>query len=403
MPETTDWNALAAQVLANYAATGQWYLDETPPPAPDSSPPPPPAVIELGAGPDALVLRIAGGSYLGDAQYTVAVDGVALGGVLTAQARHGSGAADTVTLRGDWGPGEHRVTVTFLNDAWAGTPETDRNLHVEGASLNGVELPGARQALMSAGPAEFGFTEPGTEPDVPPPVAGPVPAQPGHTVVLSDDFSQGYRPELWGDPFPLPSPPGPAANGGYDWDPADVAVRDGELQVTMTRQEDGGWTAGGFNSFRAGNAIRYGTVDFDARVEHAQGTVAAFLMWPASDTWPPEIDILETPQNRAMHVLHLGDDHADASIQFGGPDPSGWHHYRLTWLPDLVRIETDGVVVAEWDYASPDVPMGFGAMGFVGTGWDGWMGGAPDATTPPVVTAHLDNVVMAQWDGGAIA
>jgi hypothetical protein len=68
-------------------------------------------------------------------------------------------------------------------------------------------------------------------------------------------------------------------------------------------------------------------------------------------------------------------------------------------LPDLVKIETDGQVVAQWDYNFPDVPMGFGAMGFVGTPWDGWMGGPPDSSTPPVVTAHLDNVVMAQWNG----
>jgi Glycosyl hydrolases family 16/Ca-dependent carbohydrate-binding module xylan-binding len=347
------------------------------------------------------VLHLSEDFYLSDAQYTVAVDGVQVGGVLTAQAWHASGQVDTLTVLGDWAAGQHTVTVTFLNDAWAGTPAPDRNLYLDGAALNGAAVPGASAALMSAGPANFTFEKPGAPQSPPPPGAGgtPVPAQPGYTVVLSDDFSQGYRHDYWGDPFPLPYPTGPSANGGYNWNPGDVAVRDGEMQITMTHQPDGTWTAGGFNSFRAGVGIQYGTVDFDARVEYAQGTTAAFLMWPMTDTWPPEIDILETPKNRAMHVLHFGSTSADASVQFGGPDPSEWHHYRLTWLPDLVKIETDGQVVASWDYASSSVPMGFGGMGFVGTGWDGWMGGAPDATTPPVVTAHLDNVVMAQWNG----
>jgi hypothetical protein len=43
--------------------------------------------------------------------------------------------------------------------------------------------------------------------------------------------------------------------------------------------------------------------------------------------------------------------------------------------------------------------MGFGALGVVGGPGDGWMGGAPDSSTPPLVTVHLDNVVMAQWNG----
>ena len=43
--------------------------------------------------------------------------------------------------------------------------------------------------------------------------------------------------------------------------------------------------------------------------------------------------------------------------------------------------------------------MGFGALGFVGSDYDSWMGGAPDGTTPSLLTFHLDNVVMSQWEG----
>lgn len=339
MSGSVDWNLLAARVQANYAATGRWYLDEgTTPPASDEP-----------------------------------------------------GPADGV----DWNALAAKAEANFARTGqW----------YVE-------EDPAEPPAPGPTAPPETGPTPP----DLPPPGAGPtapsspspqppldaIAAPPGHSVVLSDDFSNGYLHANWGDPFPLPYPTGSSWNGGWFWNPADVAVRDGEMQVTMTRQEDGTWTAGGFNSFRAEKGIHYGIVEFDARVEGAQGTTAALLMWPMDDTWPPEIDILETPTNRPMHVLHWDDGQGgdDASVKFGGPDPSEWHRYRLTWQPDSVVIETDGEVVAQWDYNAPDVPMGFGAMGFVGTPRDGWMGGAPDETTPPVVTIHIDNVLMAQWDG----
>jgi hypothetical protein len=333
LADDVDWNAIAAQVMANYEATGSWYVsDATPPvsqpdPAPEPEQPPPAAEQPPPAPEEAPV---------------------------------------------DW----NAIAAQVL-----------ANYEATGSWYMGDTTPPVAQP------------DPVPEPEQPPAPGTPVGAQPGYTVVLSDDFSNGYDHSHWGDPFPLPYPTGPSANGGWMWNPGDVAVRDGEMQVTMTQQADGTWTAGGFNSFRADVGIHYGTVDFDARIESAQGTTAAFLMWPMTDTWPPEIDILETPKGDAMHVLHWGDSSADASIIMGGPDPSEWHHYTLTWLPDLVKIETDGQLVAQWDYNSPDVPMGFGAMGFVGTPWDGWMGGAPDDSTPPVVTAHLDNVVMAQWNG----
>jgi hypothetical protein len=38
-------------------------------------------------------------------------------------------------------------------------------------------------------------------------------------------------------------------------------------------------------------------------------------------------------------------------------------------------------------------------MGFVGSGADQWMGGAPDASTPDQVVISIDNVRMYQLDG----
>ena len=220
-------------------------------------------------------------------------------------------------------------------------------------------------------------------------------------VVLADDVSAGYQTSNWGNAYNG----GTYWNGAFDWSANDVAVRSGEMQVTDTRHADGSWTAGGFNSMKAGQSITYGTVEFDARVEQAQGTQAAILMWPVSDNWPRdgEIDILEAPKNQAMHSSHWeGTDgsHQYSSI-FSTIDPSKTHHYAMTWLPNEVTIRVDGQVVASWTDAAaiPDTAMGFGAMGYVAAKGEAWLGDAPDSTTPSVVTTHIDNVVMSQWTG----
>jgi hypothetical protein len=95
----------------------------------------------IGAGSDQLVFKISEDAYLGDALYTISVDGTQVGGTLTAHASHAAGQSDTVTVQGNWGSGDHTVLVHLLNDRWDGTPDTDRNLYVESVSFNGTNLP----------------------------------------------------------------------------------------------------------------------------------------------------------------------------------------------------------------------------------------------------------------------
>ena len=104
-----------------------------------SAPAPQPVALSAGTGPDTLVLQVSQDAWIGSAQYAVLVDGVQVGGTFTASAWHSTGQTDTVTLRGDWTDGRHQVRVDFLNDAWGGTADTDRNLYVPGASYNGVQ------------------------------------------------------------------------------------------------------------------------------------------------------------------------------------------------------------------------------------------------------------------------
>ena len=126
-----------------------------------------PAFIEfqdgftVGTGSDTLVLRLQQDAYQDDAQYTVEVDGIQIGGVLTASATRASGLLDTLTVRGEFATGPHRAEVTFLNDRYDGTAATDRNLFVASGTYNGAGVATAQIALFSTGPASFSFTDVG--------------------------------------------------------------------------------------------------------------------------------------------------------------------------------------------------------------------------------------------------
>ena len=45
------------------------------------------------------------------------------------------------------------LAINFINDAWGGTPDTDRNLYVDGVDLNGTPQAGGAAALYSNGTA----------------------------------------------------------------------------------------------------------------------------------------------------------------------------------------------------------------------------------------------------------
>lgn len=99
--------------------------------------PPGPTPPAIGGN---LVLHVSEDAWNGHAQYVVSVDGQQVGGVRTASASHAAGASEAVVL-GTFADGPHAVSVTFLNDAWGGTRATDRNLHVDRITFDGVSQP----------------------------------------------------------------------------------------------------------------------------------------------------------------------------------------------------------------------------------------------------------------------
>ncbi|MDB5372607.1 MAG: hypothetical protein JWP04_1249 [Belnapia sp.] len=153
----------------DFAARLDWLQSAPPVTAPVKSPvtapvvppAPAPANATLGSGGDTLVLKLSQDAWQGSAQYIISVDGRQTGGTQTAKSLQASGQDDTVIVKGDWAAGAHKVTVTFLNDAWGGTAATDRNLHVEGITYNGAALEQGSAELLRNGSVDFGFTDRG--------------------------------------------------------------------------------------------------------------------------------------------------------------------------------------------------------------------------------------------------
>lgn len=113
-----------------------------------------PLIVEVGPAPAAgssLVLRVSEDAWQGDAQFTVTVDSVRVGGVFTASASHTAGLTQEVALPGTWSTGTHTVGLSFINDAWGGTASTDRNLYVDSIAFGGTTYASTSAALYSNG------------------------------------------------------------------------------------------------------------------------------------------------------------------------------------------------------------------------------------------------------------
>ena len=122
-------------------------------------PPSAPTTIDggtFGSGPDTLVLTLAEDAFQGDAQADVAIDGQMLTAQpITVTALQNAGQIEDFTFKGTFGAGAHNLTMSFLNDAYGGTPATDRNLYVNGVSYDGFSSRPSAAVFDTAGTNQF--------------------------------------------------------------------------------------------------------------------------------------------------------------------------------------------------------------------------------------------------------
>ncbi len=118
-----------------------------------------PAPVTVGSGTDTLALSVDEDAWMGDAQFTVSVDGSQIGSTQTSTAIRSAGQTQTFDVMGDFAPGNHTVSVDFLNDAYGGSSTTDRNLYVSGATIDGTSISNSALSLLNNGSQAFNFND----------------------------------------------------------------------------------------------------------------------------------------------------------------------------------------------------------------------------------------------------
>ena len=98
-------------------------------------------------GTSALTLSLSEDAWQGDAQFSVAIDGKTIGAPQTVTALHSAGATQDFTFSQALTAGTHDVAVSFLNDAYGSSMDTDRNLYVNGVSVDSTPVSGAAATL----------------------------------------------------------------------------------------------------------------------------------------------------------------------------------------------------------------------------------------------------------------
>ena len=93
---------------------------------------------DTGGDPDTLVIALSADEYLGDATAVITVNGRAVGAAIDVAAVHAAGQTQLVTITGDFGTAIDQLGISYTDDLWRGTTATDRNLYVDGVTLNGV-------------------------------------------------------------------------------------------------------------------------------------------------------------------------------------------------------------------------------------------------------------------------
>lgn len=106
---------------------------------------------------DTLTLQLSEDAWKGNADFTLSIDGKQVSQPQAVTALHSAGALEDFSFAGNFGAGSHTIGITFTNDAYGGTPSTDRNLYVGGAQINGNSISSGTTALMSDGTASFTF------------------------------------------------------------------------------------------------------------------------------------------------------------------------------------------------------------------------------------------------------
>ena len=149
---------------------------------------------------------------------------------------------------------------------------------------------------------------------------------------------------------------------GEQFAPTHDVVSGGVLSINTWKDPAYGneWVTGGI--CRCQDSKIYGAYFVRSR-QTGPGPTGVDLLWPTSNTWPPEIDFNETlgVTNATTATVIWGDvggERQQSQVPLN-IDMTEWHTWGVIWTPTSILFTVDGTVWGQFDVPSeiPSVPM----------------------------------------------
>src|SRR5262249_54088782 len=135
------------------------------------------------------------------------------------------------------------------------------------------------------------------------------------------------------------------------------------------------YASGGMSNLKVFSQT-YGRFAVRFRADKGWGIAYSIMLWPASDTWPPEIDFAEdNGRDRTItsYTMHSGAKDTRIHDELTGFDFSQWPVASVDWSPGKLVYAMDGKV---WSTVTnpnvPKVPMGIAIQSQAWPCTNGW-------------------------------
>jgi beta-glucanase (GH16 family) len=175
----------------------------------------------------------------------------------------------------------------------------------------------------------------------------------GYSQSYVTDFSGTSMPAGWNTYDGVPG-----GDPGAQFSPAHVVVSGGLLQLNAYQDPayNNEWVTGGVSD--SGHSQTYGAYFVRSRMTGA-GPTGVELLWPANNSWPPEIDFNETKgiTTSTTSTVWYGAENMD--VRTLNIDMTQWHTWGVIWTPTSITYTVDGQVWATVTASSeiPNIPM----------------------------------------------
>ncbi len=140
----------------------------------------------------------------------------------------------------------------------------------------------------------------------------------------------------------------------------------------------------------------YGYIQAVARIPKGDGYWPGLWLLPASQAWPPEIDIMEAYGNdttQADFTNHpVGSAQQQLQYDAGEDLSAGYHSYAVDWEPGSITWYLDGQARYTVTSGIPSEPMYFLADLAI----DNALGLGPDSSTPSSASFDIKSVEIWQ-------